>query len=295
MRALGLASMSYASVGLLARLLIDPSMGLVWFYPAVAYCLVCLRPGLQSLALLAAALGVLLMMTVVYDFYSHQVGSRYNNWVFPAFLFAAGTLRTDTWPARLSGLYAIVVGAGLAINPLGNSRDMDVRAKTLLGYRAFNRWSVAWENPEVFRFGSDQLVLDRLYTRRVTRDGWTWGDDRADLMLLGVRPGMLVLELRSWPNPNQRQSVELRTGGATVREISLEPAKLERAEIPLGSDDIRGYRRWKDRSYAYLSIRAQGWSPAIEQQGDRPEAHDLRKLGVRIERVSLDGEVLFAR
>jgi len=295
MRSQGLASTGYASLGLLARLLVDPSMGLFWFYPAAAYCLVCLRPGLRSLSLPILALGVLLMMTVVYDFYSHQVGSRYANWVFPAFLFAVGPLRIETWPARLSALFAVVVGAGLAINPLGNSRDMDVRGKTLLAYRVFDRWGATWENPEVFRYGSDQLVADRVYARQLTRDGWTWGDDRTDLMLLGVRPGTLVLELRSWPNPNQRQAVTLRTGGGTVREVSIESAQAERVEIPLAGGDVRGYKRWKDRSYAYLSIRAQGWSPAIEQQGDRPEAHDLRKLGVRIERISLDGEVLFAR
>jgi hypothetical protein len=295
MRSQGLASSNYASLGLLARLLVDPSMGLFWFYPAAAYCLVCLRPGLRSLSLPIVALGVLSIMTAVYDFYSHQVGNRYANWVFPAFLFAAGPLRMDTWPARLSALFAIVVGAGLAINPLGNSRDMDVRGKTLLAYRAFDRWEVAWENPEVFRFGSDQLVRDRVYTRQLTRDGWTWGDDRTDLMLLGVRPGPLVLELRSWPKAHQRQLVTVRTGGGTAREVSIEPAQLERVEIPLGGGDVRGYKRWKDHNYAYLSIRAQGWSPAIEQQGDRPEAHDLRKLGVRVERISVDGEVLFAR
>jgi hypothetical protein len=35
-------------------------------------------------------------------------------------------------------LFALFAGAGLAINPLGNSRDMDVRGKTLLAYGAFD-------------------------------------------------------------------------------------------------------------------------------------------------------------
>jgi len=291
----GLASTGYASAGLVVRLLIDPSMGLFWFYPAAAYCLVCLRPGFRSIALLVAALGVLAMMTVVYDFYSHQVGSRYANWIFPALLFAAGPLRWEGWPPRISALFALFAGAGLAINPLGNSRDMDVRGKTLLAYGAFDRLKSAWENPEVFRFGSEVLTADRVYTRRVTKDGWTWGDDRTDLMLLGVRPGALTLELQSWPHMEDRQIVTIATGGGTVRKVSIDPGKVERVEIPLEEPDIQAYRRWKDRTYAYLSISADGWSPAIEQQGNRPEAHDLRRLGVRIERITLNGEVLFER
>jgi hypothetical protein len=295
MTAQGLAATSYASAGLVVRLLFDPSMGLFWFYPAALYCLVCLRPSFRSISLLVAALGVLAMMTVVYDFYSHQVGSRYANWVFPALLLATGPLRTDGWAPRISALFAIVAGAGLAINPLGNSRDMDVRGKTLLAYHVFGRIKGAWENPEVFRFGSEVLTVDRVYTRRVTKDGWTWGDDRADLMLLGVRPGALMLELQSWPHQEDRQIVKLVTAGGTLREVSFDPAKVERVEIPLEDPDIRGYKRWKDRTYAYLSISADGWSPAIEQQGDRPEAHDLRRLGVRIERITLNGETLFER
>jgi hypothetical protein len=294
MSRVGLASPDYMSLSLLARLLVDPAMGLIWFYPAVAYCLIRMRLDWRTISLVAASVGVLAAMTAVHTFYSHQVGSRYANWIFFVFLFSVEEVDLKGWPARLAAAFAVVVGAGLAINPLGNSQDMDVRHKTFLGYQLSEELELQVDYPELFKVSSRELVKDGLYAKRVNRDGWTEGGEAIRFLLIGAEPGLLVMEVRTWARPGERQRVKLRTLSGLDRERLLPTASAQAVSIELRPADLHFSQRWK-RSYTYVTLHAEPWSPAIEQQGDGPEAHDLRRLGLKLERITLGGRVLFDR
>ena len=295
MARMGLASARYISLGVWFRMLFDPAMGLVWFYPVALYCLARWRPTWRSASLLLATGLVLLAMTSVYNVYSHQVGARYACYALPVLLFCVDEVTlTGLW-ARVGAAFTVVVGAGLAINPLDNSRGMDVRHKTFLPYEIASALGFLNESPEVFRTSSDELVPDRVYTRRVVRDRWTWGEERAEIMIVGARPGILELDLRAYATilpegPTQR--VELTTMSGTKLTVALPAKEVTTVSVKLGSADLRQYARW-GKTYTYLTLWSDSWSPAITMEGHPPEAHDIRRLGVKIERIALDGDTLF--
>ncbi|HVU03160.1 MAG TPA: glycosyltransferase family 87 protein [Polyangiaceae bacterium] len=291
MNKMGLASLSNLSEPLFVRLVFDPSLGLLWFYPAVVYCLLSMRSTARSWALVGAAFGTLFVMTGVHTFYSHQVGSRYANWVFPIFLFVASSPSLERTGEKLAAAFAVVVGAGLALDPVGNSRDMDVRHKTFLPYRIATALSLQVDNPEVFQSSSDRLVEGRVYTRNVTRDRWTLGGERAEFLLRGTHAGDLVFYVRTWPK-TERQRVVVDFENGRRREFSLEPGQAARIELVLQPAEVPNYDRWRS-SYTLLSITAEPWLPAVELQGNRPEAHDLRRLGILVERIQNGEDVLF--
>src|ERR1019366_8685434 len=54
MARMGLASARYVSFGTWFRMLFDPAMGLVWFYPVALYCLARWRPTWRTGSLLVA-------------------------------------------------------------------------------------------------------------------------------------------------------------------------------------------------------------------------------------------------
>ncbi|HEY3821310.1 MAG TPA: hypothetical protein VGL81_29290 [Polyangiaceae bacterium] len=294
MMRMGLASTRYVSLGTWFRMIFDPAMGLVWFYPVALYCLVRWRPTWRSASLLLATGLVLLAMTSVYNVYSHQVGARYACYALPVLFFCVEDVGLDGVWSRLTAASTVVIGAGLAINPVDNSRDMDLRHKTFLPYRIAAALGLSNENPEVFRASSDEIVPGRVYARRVTRDHWTWGDERAELMLVGVEPGILDLDLRAYATlyaegPDQRLRIETMSGAKVERSL---PAKeVTRVSVRLDPADVHEYVRWA-KTYTYVTIWADSWSPAITMEGHPPEAHDIRRLGVNIVRIALGGETL---
>jgi hypothetical protein len=289
----GLASARYISVESWFRMLLDPAMGLFWFYPIAAYCLARWRPTLRSVSLLVATMLVLAVMTAVRNLYSHQVGARYAAYALPVLLFCVEDVGLDGWWSRIAAVFTVVVGAGLAINPLDNSRDMDIRHKTFLPYRIASALGLTNENPEVFRTSSEILVPDRVYTRKVTRDRWTWGGERAELMVLNALPGTLELDLRAYPGAAP-QHVEVRTLSGEKVETWLSRGQVARVSARLRSEDVHSYGRWAS-TYTYVTLWAESWFPAITLEGHPPEADDIRSLGVVIERIALNGETLYGQ
>lgn len=289
----GLASAKYLSPSVLLAFLFDPAMGLVWFYPIVFYCLICARRGWRSTAMIGAAVIVLFALTAVRNVYSHQVGLRYANFVLPIFLFLLDRLHFKSWPERVALGGTVVLGAGLAINPLGNSAGMDIRQKTFLPYEIATTLPEYTDNPEVFRTSSMELVPDRVYVRDLTpRDHWTLGGGRSRLMLLDLSPGPLDLTVVTRAG-GSHQFVQLSTPHGKPSGWLLESKQVATIHVDLAASDIRSYDRWDNRTYVYVDIEAEPWVPAIDQQGTAPEAHDLRRLGVQIQKITSKGVVLF--
>jgi hypothetical protein len=78
----------------------------------------------------------------------------------------------------------------------------------------------------------------------------------------------------------------------TKLTVALPAKEVTTVSVKLGSADLRQYARW-GKTYTYLTLWSDSWSPAITMEGHPPEAHDIRRLGVKIERIALDGDTLF--
>jgi hypothetical protein len=292
MSKIGLARADMLSVPALLFDLLDPSVGFVWFYPIWLFCLVRGRFDQRRIWMLVAAFGALLTLTMVRNLYSHQVGVRYGNYLLPVFLFLIDELRFDGWPSRLALGFAIVLGAGLAINPLGNSHAMDIRPKTFAAYRVAQSFSGYYENPEVFAASSLALIPNRIHVRDLTlTDHWTLGGGETRFLLLGLEPGRLKLSVRTRPT-EMPQVVELRTQDGQTSRWLLEPAESSEIWIDIGPPNLRWYPRW-ERSFVYLDVLAEPWVPAFDSRKSRAEELDFRRLGVRIERIQIGDQTLF--
>ncbi len=107
----------------IASALFSPRMGLLWFYPLTALAAVRMwRERSGGLALAAAAL-VLVAFCTAGDLVSHQVGLRYLNPIYPAFLLG---FRGFKWDKLERGLLilGVVLGLTFVLFPRANSQEL---------------------------------------------------------------------------------------------------------------------------------------------------------------------------
>jgi hypothetical protein len=281
MNARGLAQVSYLDGGDFLRTLFDPSMGVLWFYPIIPYCLLNTKYGPRTSLVLAASLLIAVAMNTVHNIYSHQIGIRFGNYLFPGFLFLLHRLDATEWTSRLAIAFAVFSGAGLAIDPIGNSYDMDLRKKAFLPYRIVSALGFYRESPEAFRTSAERLSGAAVYGRRMFPDRWTHGGETATLLVERVEPCDLKLNLGSW-GLAERQHLTIGTPSETEQH-DLPPASASTVTVALGKADILHYRGEEHRAYTYLEIRAEPWTPAWNVAGGEG---DRRRIGVRLLEMS---------
>jgi hypothetical protein len=114
---------SHLSAERVVASLIDPSMGLVWFYPMALYCLAVSPWRRRHLALMAVFLVCLATFCSVQRLFTHQVGLRALNYLYPVLLFLPDRARVRGAVPRLLMGWAVLWGATFAVFPLSNSID----------------------------------------------------------------------------------------------------------------------------------------------------------------------------
>ena len=276
MQARGLADFRFISISVLLRTLFDPSMGVFWFYPIGVYCLLNARYDAKRVLLLVSSFLIVVLMNTVGNIYSHEVGTRFGIYLFPVFLFSVERLDVSSWRSRAAIVFTVLSGAGLALNPIGNSYDMDIRKKTFLPYQAFSKLPFYRDNPEVFRTSSVPIE-EWVRGRNVFPDRWTQGGERATLLFEGIRPGVLEIDVTTWGLANKKQRVILRTHSGAQQELWLPPRTTETLRIPITEDDVFRYERM-NQDLTYLFIEAHSWTPAWNVEG----GNDRRRLGIRL-------------
>jgi hypothetical protein len=179
------------------------------------------------------------------------------------------------------------------MNPLGNSAGMDLRRSTFLPYRIARQFPLYHENPEVFIASSLSISPDHVYARDTFKDDWTMGGERVRLLLQGVTPGRLELDVASWARPGRRQHFRVHLGGSRVLEGTLPPNGVATAVIDLHEGDLTKYPRFLEGGVlAYVDLEAEPWVP----KWDAPQlsTDDRRRLGVRLLGVRSAGRTLFS-
>ena len=117
----GWLSVEYISLHRVLTLWFDPREGMVWFFPAVAWCMIRNRQPLHiQLCLIATAVLVSVACCVGSPFLTHQIGWRYSMLLFPFFLIMAGQ-----WKGQLRDWAALafmcLFGGALLLHAAGNS------------------------------------------------------------------------------------------------------------------------------------------------------------------------------
>ena len=103
--------------------LVSPKMGLVWFYPLVLLAAVRMWRERRGGATLAAAGLVLVAFCTAGSLSSHQVGLRYLNPVYPAFLLGFQTFRWDRLE-RVLLVIGLLLGLTFVLFPRANSSEL---------------------------------------------------------------------------------------------------------------------------------------------------------------------------
>lgn len=288
MAASGLVGPRHFSFEKLLRGLFDPAFGVLWFYPAVLVALL-LAPRNRTTAVgVAAALAILAATTFSSGFVSHQVGLRYGNYVFPVVLFLVEGVRFTGRGVAAGWAFSAFCGAGLLLNPLGNSVPMDPTEKWFLPHRLasslpFYRedFTVTWTR--MVKLGQD------FGASPAWSDGWVAGGEPVTLMALGFpRADSIDLTLESWRGEGRaHQLVRVETASGEVREFQLPPNDGRTVTVPLGPGDV--VRRSPEAlGICVLKLRVPGWVPV-----ETGVSQDYRRLGVRIAGVSVGGRKLF--
>ena len=287
MAASGLVGPQHFAFGKLLRGLFDPAFGVLWFYPAVVVALL-LAPRNRTTAIgVAAAVAVLAATTFSSGFVSHQVGLRYGNYVFPLVLFLVEALRFTGRDVVAGWAFSAFCGAGLLLNPLGNSVPMDPTAKWFLPYRLASSLPFYSED-ETFAWTRMQQLSPIFGASPAWSDGWVAGDVPVTLMAFEVPlADSIDLTLETWRGDGRtHQLVRVETASGEVREFQLPPNDSRTVPIPLGAGDVVGASP-KTLGTCTLRLRAAGWVPV-----ETGASSDYRRLGVRIAGVSAGGRKL---
>ena len=278
----------YVSFGRFLRSWADPAAGILWFYPAVLVALVEAPRNRRTVALWLASLAVIVACGASVTWYSHQVGLRYGAYVFGIALFLVEKVRFDRVATAALWSFVVLVGTGLAIDPLGNSAGLGIAGKLFLPYRlaAVLPWypedgAVLWSRLE--HLGASVGVS------AIWKDGWIPGDSAATLVAVAPEAGPLRLVLTPWFQPGRPQRLEVST--ATRRfDFSLAPGADRTVVVPIVDGDVLAASEPGSR-WIRITLQAEGWTPALAV----PNAPDVRRLGVMLQEISTGSISLYRR
>ena len=236
---------------------LDPSMGLIWFYPLTLYLLVTSRWGRRQAALGVAWLLCLAVFCSVQRLFTHQVGLRALNYLYPVLLFLPGRADLASRPRRILAGWALLWGSTFAVFPLANSRDQ-LEQKPIPAYRL---WAAARERlDERFYFERHQIG-PRLAAENLYPDGWTVGGTAATLMFRVDIPAIdieVTIKAADMPWQNVRWQ-----GSGASEELHLRGGTWAGFKVPVppGQEYVR---------------------VVVEADGVCPPEPEPRSLGVRI-------------
>ncbi len=284
----GLLAPHFMSIERFVRSWIDPAGGIVWFYPAVLVALVETRWNRRNAALWLTCLAVIAACGLSVAWYSHQVGLRYGAYVFGLVPFLVQKVRFDRGATAALWSLAVLVGTGLAVDPLGNSAGVGIGNKLFLPYRV----AAALHYPEdrsVFKSRLEHLS-QIVSVSPIWSEGWLPGDSDVTLAITMQQAAPLRLVVGPWFCAGRLQRFDVTTATAHYR-FNLVPGSDQAVVVPLTPADLLIDGNSEGRNQVRLTLRAQGWVPRLLD----PQAGDVRRLGVVLQEVAVGGTVAFRR
>jgi hypothetical protein len=278
----------YISCERFLRSWVDPAGGILWFYPAVLVAVVEAPRNRRTVVLGLAALAVILACGASVAWYSHQVGLRYGAYVFGIALFLVEKVRFDRVAVAALWSFVVLVGTGLAVDPLGNSAGLGIEGKLFLPYRLAAALPWYAEDGEVLWTRLEHLS-PTVGISAIWQDGWIPGDTAATLVAVTPQAARLRLVLTPWFQPGRPQRLEISTA-ARRYDFSLVPGANRTVVVPIADGDLLPPSAAGDR-WVRITLRAEGWTPQLAVRG----AEDVRRLGVLLQEVATESASLYRR
>lgn len=264
----------YSTISILAMKdiayeIFDPSVGLIWFYPMVILCLVFLKRELKSAVILISVFLCLLFFMINNQFYTHQVGLRYLNYVYPAFFFLldAKKMRQKTLLFFMLLGFSGLIASGFITDITSSNSSMDPTTKNLLGYRLLTKALFPYykEHPSVFIYHSTLLQNDlplvndlesfKVYAAKdggtiYEKNGWIVNNPWSRLMMNPIKPGKVELSLVK-PCNSTTYVIDNRKVTENSKKIEFEVL-----DSMVGHTDKRDMNA-KFSDYLYLDLRSE--------------------------------------
>ena len=294
------ASYSLLTMKDIVPALFDPSVGLVWFYPMVILSILYAKKDLKTLIVFISVFLSLLFFMINKQFYTHQVGLRYLNYLYPAFFFILD-------PALLKKrktLLVFILGASLFLT-LGINTDvrvsndtMDVSKKNFAGYKLLKRFvpNYYFEHPAVFMNHTAWLtdyigdpkqhnpsklkVFIESPAEYYADNKYFLGDVWVRLLMTPLNPGELEIEFE---RPDKRVDIKLNGKNYEVKNKTFK-VNLSKNEL---RQSLKEDMYINFSNYLYLDLKAEGWC-ACEKFKD-----DNRQLGNSIVTIKNNGQIIY--
>ncbi len=300
----GLASLSFINPGELVLGLVDPATGLLWFYPLVLLALLNYRRIDDTVILAFCSLAFLAAFLSNIAYYTHQVGWRYLNVIYPLLIFASGSIDLSKSKNLLLLGFAILATSSLIIAPIDNSESMSVDVRPFLPAKVFSALGYTYD-PVVFKMSSLELSPSVMATNYYA-DGWFGPGSAKILVAQEIPDNELVLEVSPIISPME---VTL-SSYSHSEQYGLESTAFQNLSFRFADADRASNRRWGDLFKTYYVIRltpsdysvpaASGLLPYYEFNSSNKTVMfmmrtdvDSRKLAVRVRAIYAGGKPIF--
>lgn len=279
------------------RALIDPAVGIIWFYPMVIAAIIGFKRNVKTYLILGSALVSLTLYMINNQFYTHQVGLRYLNYIYPAFLFIFEPSKLFRRRTLFVGIIGFAAFLTVPINlDMHLSNDaMEIEPKNFIAYKAIKRlMPITYkDHPGVFVYRAESMLnltndenkqLDRtkifVQNERQFGDKWMRGNTWTRLLFNPIKEGALTIYFKLEESPVlakvNRESYQSRDGILA---------------IPIASDDISHSTKHEMfmifTDYVYIDLYMDGWCPC--DQG----INDYRILGNSISKIENNDMIIY--
>lgn len=280
--------------------LFDPSVGLFWFYPMAIFSIVYAKKDLKTLTVLFSVFLSLLFFMINKQFYTHQVGLRYLNYLYPAFFFILDPRlleKKKTLAGAMIGL-SLFLTLGINIDVRLSNDTMDVSRKNFVGYKLIKKFASGWyyEHPAVFMNHSASLtdyigdpkqhnpeklkVFIDSPSEYLADNKYIVGNAWVRMLFTPIKPGTFEI---TFEKPNKRVWIKLNN---KEYEVSNGIFTVNLSDKDIGQS-LKEDMYINFSNYLYLDLMAEGWC-ACETNGN-----DQRTLGNSISQIKNNGVVVY--
>jgi len=119
----------------------DPATGLIWFYPMVLLSIFFLKSKPKNFVILTSSLLSLLFFMINNQYYTHQIGLRYLNYLYPAFffIFEIKNLKINILLTSIFIGMSLLLTVGQNTNLDKNSDGMNLAKRYLIAFKVFSK------------------------------------------------------------------------------------------------------------------------------------------------------------
>lgn len=282
--------------------LFDPSVGLIWFYPMVIFTVFNMKKDLKSFVVLFSTLISLVLYMINNQFYTHQVGLRYLNYIYPAFFFILDGEKLKKLNIKNIIILALSVFLTLGINMdiRLNNDGMNISQKNFVAYKWIKRLlpQFYFEHPQVFIHHSMSIInlndpknqyptAFRIFADNNLTPGtiyednnWIVGDKWVRFLFNPVKPGKLVFKFATRNKKSEaRVNGKIFTSNKGILEINIKPSDINHSQ----KTDM--YTFFTD--YLYIDFKFESWCPCESGSSDK------RLLGNSFEEIINNGKTLY--